>query len=108
MSPVALVVLWAQSAVAHQGHTSTLAWDACTTHTLGEVCEFETDHQEIHIGTCRSMSGELLCVRNRPIVRAEPRPAPSSTSSSMVLGSLGALCLLGALISPALVGRPRT
>ena len=104
MSPLALFWVLAQPAAAHQGHTSTLAWDACGTHTLGEVCEFETETHELHIGTCRSMSGDLICVRNRPIVAART-PIGPGTQTAAGLAALGALGMIGGLVLPALAGR---
>jgi len=60
----------------HQGHTRTLAWDACDHSEVGETCTYDVSDQERHIGTCRSMSGDLLCVRNRPVV--DPTRASST------------------------------
>jgi hypothetical protein len=69
------VALLAMAAAAHEGHFTTLPWDVCASSSLGQTCEFE-EGGAISRGSCRSMSGALVCVRNKPLERRGPvRPA---------------------------------
>lgn len=84
----------AARADAHGGHHNPVAWRACDAHPLGAQCSFLDGAHARHRGTCRSISGALLCVRNRPIEPAEPveavvsaAPAPSLDSVLVRLGA---------------------
>lgn len=87
------------SALAHAGHGSPLAWEACDTRTLGELCSYESAAHDTFRGTCRSMSDALVCVRNRPIERA----GATGTIAAAATGRSG-LLLLGAALGLAAVG----
>ena len=85
--------LGSASAAAHEGHTDDVAWRACDQHGLGDACAY-TDHaRATYRGTCRSMSGELLCVRNRPIER--PEDARAGTPALALLAALPLLAIGG-------------
>ena len=62
--------LVAASALAHEGHLTRIAWDACGGSEVGASCEWEDGAGAVYRGSCRSMSGGVVCVRNRPIERA--------------------------------------
>jgi hypothetical protein len=67
---LALIVL-STAAFAHEGHLSSLAWAACSPSSLGDACSFDAGGA-LARGSCRSMSGALICVRNRPLERRGP------------------------------------
>ncbi len=71
MSPRAavLVALCSSLAFAHEGHFTNVAWAACAQASLGQACSFEDGAQNLYRGSCRSMSGALVCVRHRPLER---------------------------------------
>ncbi len=59
---------------AHSGHSSRAPWDACDERVLSDGCSW-THGDDLYIGTCRGVGGDLMCVRNEPIRRAsEPNP----------------------------------
>ncbi|MEM9489318.1 MAG: hypothetical protein AAGC55_09245 [Myxococcota bacterium] len=89
------IVLSPVSALAHGGHTGDAPLIACADTELGDGCAFVNDHGDRYRGTCRSISGSLRCVRNRPIERADSTAAlaaparsdaPVSPWSGMVAG----------------------
>ena len=63
-------------AAAHQGHTRTEPWEVCAAAVLGAACQWEDGEHALYVGTCQEVSGELMCVRNQPIVRPESSPVP--------------------------------
>lgn len=71
----------AASATAHNGHTSPEPWHACASSELGDACEWDNKAHDRFIGTCRRVSDDLLCVRNKPIVPASARRQPSSETN---------------------------
>jgi hypothetical protein len=78
MSRALFVVLllatgWSGQAAAHAGHTDRAPWDACDDHKLGDVCSWENDAHDQHIGSCREIGGDQMCVRNRPVIKAEAK-----------------------------------
>jgi hypothetical protein len=91
-----LAICAADAARAHQGHTDTAPWAACEAAALSAACEWEDAAHGVHIGTCREVSGALLCVRNKPIVYpdhpsadhpdtpqpASPAPTPPAAPST--------------------------
>jgi hypothetical protein len=81
------------AAWAHQGHLSDVAWRACDGESLGAACDFEDSSHAIYRGTCRSMSDDLVCVRNRPIERPDEGvpPASAALGAGLVLLWLGAM-----------------
>ncbi len=67
---------WSGNAAAHAGHTDRAPWEACDDHKLGDSCSWENDTHDQHLGTCREIGGDQMCVRNRPIVRADAAAPP--------------------------------
>ena len=83
-------------AQAHDAHGTGRAWEACAQNALGDRCAWRDATEDLYQGTCRSMGGALVCVRDRPIVRAEVRRAP------VWLGALaiGAVLLVSRTAAP--------
>lgn len=82
------VALCGTSAWAHQGHGEHRMWQVCEAAELGSICSFENAAGDTYRGTCRSISGHLACVRNRPIERkrAAKSAAMPWTSAAGVAG----------------------
>lgn len=55
---------------AHSAGTAKVAWDVCYAKDVSQACEFENAAGDIYRGTCQTMSGSLMCVRNQPIEKA--------------------------------------
>ena len=93
---VALLIAPSLEVSAHQGHSSNAAWAACEGVELGETCSFEDPAHAVYRGTCRRISGALVCVRNQPIEHpsadtpAEPRP--------LVWAGMGFLAIVGGVM----------
>lgn len=56
---------------AHQGMPNSEAKLVCKERSLGEACEWSDAHDSRYIGTCRKVTDNLLCVRNKPIVYSD-------------------------------------
>jgi hypothetical protein len=69
VSVVALVLGLGSVAFAHEGHLTNVAWEACQSAALGAECVFEDGARQLYRGSCRAMSGALVCVRNKPVQR---------------------------------------
>lgn len=54
---------------AHEGHNSSVPWQACEHKSLGEFCEYQNSKQDIYRGSCRKVVDDLICVRNKPIIK---------------------------------------
>ena len=65
------VVALSSSAYGHSGVPNTLPWKACESNKLGDACSYSTDEAR-YSGSCREMSGELMCVRQKPIEYLTP------------------------------------
>lgn len=88
-----LLALWSGPAAAHAGHGPSEPWEACAASALGDACAWENAQRDLYRGTCRSMSGALVCVRKQPILRAadrEPRSA-AGVGIGVGLGLIGAV-----------------
>jgi len=59
------------SAYSHSGVPNTLPWQACEKSVLGDACSYSTDTAR-YSGSCREMSGSLMCVRQKPIEYLSP------------------------------------
>lgn len=88
---------FSSAATAHDGHGSTLPWEACAEAELGAACSFESGAHMLHVGTCRSMSGALMCVRNQPLRPAGSADEAWSTLTLAAGGAGAALLALGLL-----------
>lgn len=108
----ALLLLLASRASAHGGHLTDTAWRACDAISLGGACSFENAAGDQFIGSCREMSGELICVRNRPIVYAAPVGATGGAPDTASIGaSIGAspgpvIATLAGLAGLAMLAKP--
>ncbi len=79
----------ASTVLAHEGHFTGVAWDACAHRALGDVCSFEDEVNVLH-GSCRSISDALVCVRNRPL-----EPKGQLGARWLCLGLVGVACSVG-------------
>lgn len=57
-------------AQAHNGHGDELPWQACSASEKNTPCEYTNSHGDIYQGNCKLFGDALMCVRNKPIVRA--------------------------------------
>lgn len=80
----------------HASHPTDLAWRACDHRALSDTCSFDNGHA-VHRGTCRSIGGGLICVRNQPLRPSGSAPtAPARTSLLAAVGLGGVALLAGA------------
>jgi hypothetical protein len=85
---LALALGLAPAALAHEGHLTNVAWEACEGAALGAECVFEDGAQQLYRGSCRSMSGALMCVRNKPLER-RGGPDPRALFLLPLVGAAG-------------------
>ncbi len=83
---------------AHDGHGQLPMWQACERATVGESCRFENAAHDRYFGSCRLISDDLVCVRNRPIERASTLPQPPASLCAHVAFPALILVLLGAFV----------
>ena len=78
-SIVALILpLVAGNALAHSIPLDREAMVACQKKARSQACEYRDHHNNRYIGTCQHLSEkELICVRNRPIQKADSDAKPS-------------------------------
>jgi len=69
---LSFALLLQTNAHAHSGSTTSAAWKVCNNKPKSEACEYKGFHGDRYIGTCQSMSAHMVCVRNQPIIKAEP------------------------------------
>lgn len=94
MSALALLLtLVGAPAAAHAGHGPAAPWDLCAESDLGDACAWESAERDLYRGTCRSMSGALVCVRNQPIIQGAARQRARWVSAAGLAGA----ALMGAL-----------
>lgn len=55
------------SCLAHGGHHSNLAWEACDNEAENASCRYIMQQDKLYAGTCKSVANDLMCVRNKPI-----------------------------------------
>lgn len=95
----------------HAGHTQREPWDVCAPLTLGAPCAWQDAQHDLHRGTCRDVAHALMCVRNKPIVRAEaptPTPtAPAPAAFSWTAAAAGGVAFVGVLGASAFSRRRR-
>jgi hypothetical protein len=69
---------------AHEGHSDRAPWDACAGRASGAACTWEDAAHFRFVGSCRSFSDAMLCVRQRPVmVPSEAPPAPPMPAPPM-------------------------
>lgn len=76
----AVVLLISGPLWAHQGHTHQAAVAACQERQRSESCRYE-QAGKLYIGSCQPVSDSLMCVRNKPLVRANPEAADKDSPS---------------------------
>lgn len=62
--------LISSNSYSHDGNLNEEPWNACGDRKIADYCSFTNSHEDLYFGTCQSMSGALICVRNKPIVRS--------------------------------------
>lgn len=73
---------WALQGHAHQGSHDDAPIVACKEKKLTSVCEYNNHAGDIYRGTCRSFSDTLMCVRNKPIIKAKKAETKEQSSSN--------------------------
>lgn len=53
--------------IAHDGHHTKPAWDACLEKAKDDDCSYILQKNKLYSGTCLAMPDGLMCVRNKPI-----------------------------------------
>lgn len=70
-----VLALWsifaAGAAKAHDSNFSQEPWSVCEAREINDSCAFTNSNEDLYRGTCQSMSGALICVRNQPILRQQ-------------------------------------
>ncbi len=90
------LLTWGPEANAHAGHSDPAMWQVCEASRLGDVCQFVGLHDNLHMGTYRRISGQLACIRNRPL-----QPAPTAALGGgwgPLAGASGAALLAAGLL----------
>lgn len=57
---------------AHSGSATSAAWEVCDGKEKSNYCEYQGFHGETYIGSCQSIAYRMMCVRNKPILPADP------------------------------------
>lgn len=73
---------WALLGHAHQGSHDDTPIVACKEKKLTNLCEYNNHAGDIYRGTCRSFSGTLMCVRNKPIIKAKKSEIKEDTKET--------------------------
>ena len=81
----ALLVVMSVVTLAHDGHVNDAPWRACDDLRVDDPCAFENATRYVYRGTCRSMSDELMCVRNQPIEKFVPDTGKEHTDARSLL-----------------------
>ncbi|MDP5138208.1 hypothetical protein [Rheinheimera baltica] len=84
-----LLALLSTPLLAHQGHVHKFAAQACVDKTLSQVCEYSPDQKHLYQGSCQSMTGTLMCVRNKPIITSDTVMPPDNAQSDQHHATLG-------------------
>ena len=58
------------SVFAHAGHSHKAPWDACKDKQKESICSYQNGEHDLFQGTCQYFSDSLMCVRNKPIIKA--------------------------------------
>jgi hypothetical protein len=66
-----IAVLSISAAHSHEGVVSSAPFLACQNSEKTAECSYENDHGDLYIGSCRLFNTQLMCVRSKPIVKAE-------------------------------------
>ena len=73
---------------AHQGSHSDAPIVACKEKKLTNQCEYSNHDGDIYRGTCRSFSDVLMCVRNKPIIKAKKAAITESAQEAIESGDV--------------------
>lgn len=104
------------SALAHDGGIGNeVMWSACDGRTVNDSCSFESHEHDIFRGTCQSMSGAAVCVRNQPIEYAaththspEKNPSANNNPYRWAYGIAGLIILMSSGIAIRSITRIRS
>jgi len=66
-----MALLFISAAHGHEGVVSSAPFKACQNLEKKAECSYENDHGDLYIGSCRLFNTQLMCVRSKPIVKAE-------------------------------------
>lgn len=70
-SVVLIIASLALQSNAHQGSHDDAPITACKEKKLANLCEYSNHAGDMYRGTCRSFSDTLMCVRNKPVIKAK-------------------------------------
>ena len=56
---------------AHEGHGHKAQWEACDKKQKEDTCSYTNGEHDLFQGTCQYFNEALMCVRNKPIVKAK-------------------------------------
>ncbi|CAA6820900.1 MAG: Unknown protein [uncultured Sulfurovum sp.] len=65
------------SVSAHEGHSHKAPWEACEKVKKADECSYTNGIGDLFQGTCQVFTKALMCVRNKPIVKAKDIPVKS-------------------------------
>lgn len=68
---------------AHQGSHDDAPIVVCKEKKLTNQCEYNNHAGDIYRGTCRSFSDTLMCVRNKPIIKAKKAEIQNRTTKTV-------------------------
>lgn len=68
-----LITILTSNLFAHEGHSNKIPWEVCNKKQKDEICSYEDTKHNLYIGTCQLFIDTLMCVRNKPIIKAKDR-----------------------------------
>lgn len=66
-----LLTSFLSTLMAHGDHQHHAIWKACEKIKKDDNCSYTNGNGDLFIGTCQAFSDTLMCVRNKPIVKAK-------------------------------------
>lgn len=84
---VLLLIIGSTPVFAHEGAIGNeVMWRACEDRSLNDRCAFRNADHDTYRGSCQSMAGHLVCVRNQPVERAGAADAGHAHVASQQAG----------------------
>lgn len=65
-----LISSFSLSIFAHEGHIHKAPWEACEKKQKEDNCSYVNGDNDLFRGSCQYFSNKLMCVRNKPIIKA--------------------------------------
>ena len=80
LAAISFLLIIQNNTFAHEGHSHSAPWLACEHKQRNDACQYENAERDVFIGSCQQFQQNLMCVRNKPIVKRE-KPKTSAEPS---------------------------